>query len=163
VSEPRDHPAIQRVRDAAARKGVELDIRTFDESTHTAAEAAEAVGAELGQIVKSLVFLADGEPVLALCAGTDRIDEAKLRILAGAGTVRRATAAEARDITGYPIGGVPPFAHARLLRVLIDWGLLRHEALWAGAGTGETVIRVWSRDLAGASGGTVVDLVASNG
>jgi len=158
-----EHQNVARVRAAAQQLGLDVEIRRFSSTTRTAADAAREIGCELGQIIKSLVFLADGEPVLALCAGTDRIDEAKLRTLAGAGTIRRATAAEARDSTGYPIGGVPPFAHARPLRVLIDRGLLRHEALWAGAGTGETVVRVWSRDLARASGGTVVDLVASNG
>ncbi|OLC55215.1 MAG: hypothetical protein AUH85_09670 [Chloroflexi bacterium 13_1_40CM_4_68_4] len=157
-----DHPNVARVRAAAESLGLDVEIRRFSSTTRTAVDAAREIGCELGQIIKSLVFLADGEPVLALCAGTDRVDETKLRALAAATTVRRATASEARDRTGYPIGGVPPFAHARPMRVLIDRGLLRHEALWAGAGTGETVIRVWSRDLAGASGGTVVDLIASN-
>ena len=161
--EPRTtHPNVARVRAAAERLGLDVEIRQFSSTTRTAVDAAREIGCELGQIVKSLVFLADGDAVLALCAGTDRIDEAKLRTLVGATTVRRATAGEARDVTGYPIGGVPPFGLSRPLRVLIDRGLLRHDALWAGAGTGETVIRVWSRDLARASAGTIVDLAASN-
>jgi prolyl-tRNA editing enzyme YbaK/EbsC (Cys-tRNA(Pro) deacylase) len=148
------------VRAAAERLGLDVEIRRFPSTTRTAVDAAREIGCELGQIIKSLVFLVDGDPVLVLCAGTDRVDEAKLRALSGARTVRRATASEARDITGYPIGGVPPFALARSLRVLLDRALLRHETLWAGAGTGETVIRIRSGDLARASGGTVVDVAA---
>jgi prolyl-tRNA editing enzyme YbaK/EbsC (Cys-tRNA(Pro) deacylase) len=136
-------------------------VRHFPATTRTAIDAAREIGCELGQIIKSLVFLADGEPLLVLCAGTERVDEAKVRAIVGATTVRRATASEARDLTGYPIGGVPPFGLARPMRVLLDRGLLRHEALWAGAGTGESVIRVWSRDLERASRGTVVDVAAS--
>jgi prolyl-tRNA editing enzyme YbaK/EbsC (Cys-tRNA(Pro) deacylase) len=155
-----DHPNVARVRAAAAERDLDVEIRLFPATTRTAVDAAREIGCELGQIIKSLVFLADGEPVLVLCAGTERVDEAKVRALTGASSVRRATANEAREVTGYPIGGVPPFGFARSIRVLLDRGLLRHEALWAGAGTGEAVIRVWSRDLARASGGTVVDVAA---
>ncbi len=88
MSEPDEHPGIQRVREAAARKGVTLDIRVFDESTHTAEEAAAAVGAEIGQIVKSLVFVApadDGEvePILCLVSGPNRVDLARLAAITG--------------------------------------------------------------------------------
>src|SRR5689334_214551 len=96
VPEPRDHPAIQRVVEAAARKGVTLDIRVFDEPTHTAEEAAAAVGAELGQIVKSLVFVAPGddgsiEPVIVLVSGPNRVDLARLAVVSGNRDVRRST------------------------------------------------------------------------
>ena len=157
-----DHSNVARVRAAAAELGLDVEIRRFAATTRTAVDAAREIGCELGQIIKTLVFLADGEPVLALCAGTDRIDEAKLRAVTAAASVRRATASEARQITGFPIGGVPPFGLARRLRVLIDPGLLAHQALWAGAGTGESVIRVWSRDLVRASGGTVAVVAASD-
>jgi prolyl-tRNA editing enzyme YbaK/EbsC (Cys-tRNA(Pro) deacylase) len=100
VPEPTDHVGIQRVRDAAARKGVELDIRVFDVSTHTAADAAATVDAELGQIVKSLVFVApaeDGtlEPVVCLVSGPNRVDLARLAAVIGDRDIRRATAREA--------------------------------------------------------------------
>lgn len=157
-----EHPNVARVRSAAERLGLDVEIRRFTATTRTAVDAAREIGCELGQIVKSLVFLADGDAVLVLCSGTERVDEAKLRGVLGATTVRRATASEARDATGYPIGGVPPFGLARPIRVLIDRGLLRHHALWAGAGTGETVIRLWSRDLVVASAGTVIEVAASN-
>ncbi len=104
------------------------------------------------------MFLADGGAVLVLIAGPDRVDEAKLRAVLGASVVRRANANEARAATGYPIGGVPPFGLDRSIRVVVDRGLLRHDALWAGAGTGEAVVRIWTRDLVRASGGELADV-----
>ncbi len=102
-------PAIQRVLDAAARKGVTIEVTTFDESTHTAAEAAAAVGVDVGQIVKSLVFViptTDGlEPVLCLVAGHNRVDVARLAAVTGSAEIRRASAREAHDLTGFSIGG----------------------------------------------------------
>jgi len=114
------HPSIQRVLDAAVRKGVTLEVTVFDESTHTAAEAAAAVGAELGQIVKSLVFVVPGsdgpEPLLCLVAGHNRVDLARLAAVTGAADVRRASAREAHDLTGFAIGGIPPIGHERSVR-----------------------------------------------
>lgn len=146
------------MRAAAESLGLATEIRHFGATTRTAVDAAREIGCELGQIVKSLVFLADGAPVLALVAGTDRVDEAKLASLVGAARVRRATAEEARAATGYPIGGVPPFGLDRPLRVLLDRGLLRHHEIWAGAGTGEAVIRLRSEELRGTSGVELVDI-----
>ena len=133
-------PDIQRVLDAAARKGVTLDIHVFDESTHTAEDAAAAVGAELGQIVKSLVFVApaDGgglEPILCLVSGPNRVDLARLAAVTGEPDVRRATAREANELTGFTIGGIPPIGHVRPLRVIMDPDLGRFQVVWAAAGT----------------------------
>jgi prolyl-tRNA editing enzyme YbaK/EbsC (Cys-tRNA(Pro) deacylase) len=140
------HPAIQRVLDAAARKGVTLEVTTFDESTHTAAEAAEAVGAELGQIVKSLVFVIPDEdapePLLCLVAGHNRVDVARLAAVTGAADIRRATAREARDLTGFSIGGIPPIGHSRPIRVIMDPDLGRYPVVWAAAGLSTTVFPV---------------------
>jgi prolyl-tRNA editing enzyme YbaK/EbsC (Cys-tRNA(Pro) deacylase) len=140
------HPSIQRVLDAAARKGVTLDVTTFDESTHTAAEAAAAVGADLGQIVKSLVFVvpgADGpEPLLCLVAGHNRVDLARLAAVTGAADVRRATAREAHDLTGFSIGGIPPIGHDRSIRVIMDPDLGRYPVVWAAAGLATAVFPV---------------------
>ena len=120
------HPAVQRVLDAAIRKGVTLEVTVFDESTHTAIEAAAAVGADLGQIVKSLVFvvpIAGGlEPILCLVAGHNRVDVARLAAVTSAPDIRRATAREARDLTGFSIGGIPPIGHDRPIRVIMDPG-----------------------------------------
>lgn len=139
-------PAIQRVLEAAARKGVDLDVRTFDASTHTAEDAAAQVGAELGQIVKSLVFVApdgDGlEPILCLVSGTNRVDLARLAAVTGEPDIRRATAREADDLTGFTIGGIPPIGHSRPLRVVMDPDLGRFPVVWAAAGTPTAVFPV---------------------
>jgi prolyl-tRNA editing enzyme YbaK/EbsC (Cys-tRNA(Pro) deacylase) len=137
---------MQRVREAAARKGVTLEIRVFDATTHTAEDAAAAVGAELGQIVKSLVFVApaDGglEPILCLVSGPNRVDLARLAAVTGEPEVRRATAREANELTGFVIGGIPPIGHERPLRVIMDPDLGRFPVVWAAAGTDQAVFPV---------------------
>jgi prolyl-tRNA editing enzyme YbaK/EbsC (Cys-tRNA(Pro) deacylase) len=147
VPETVPHAGIQRVLDAAARKGVTLDIHVFDESTHTAAEAAAAVGAEIGQIVKSLVFVAPGErgglePFLCLVSGPNRVDVARLAAVTGQPDIRRATAREANELTGFTIGGIPPIGHLRPMRVMMDPDLARFRVVWAAAGTGTAVFPV---------------------
>lgn len=143
----RGDPAIQSVVDAAARRGVTLDVTVFDESTHTAAEAAAAVGAEIGQIVKSLVFVAprqdaEPEPILCLVAGSNRVDVARLAAATGEPGIRRATAREAHDLTGFSIGGIPPIGHDRLIRVVMDPDLQRFPLVWAAAGRPTAVFPV---------------------
>jgi prolyl-tRNA editing enzyme YbaK/EbsC (Cys-tRNA(Pro) deacylase) len=140
-------PAIARVVEAASRKGVEIEVVVFDEPTHTAVEAAAAVGVELGQIVKSLVFVAprdDGpaEPVLALVSGPNRVDVARLAAVAGEPHVRRASADEARSLTGFVIGGIPPIGHDRPMRVVMDPDLGRYQTVWAAAGLPTAVFEV---------------------
>lgn len=139
-----DLPApCQRVLEAATRKGVSLDIFTFDESTHTAQDAARAVGAEVGQIVKSLVFVVDGkdgpEPCLALVSGANRVDVALLAAVLTVPRMRRATADEAHQLTGFAIGGIPPFGHTRPIRTVMDPDLGRFGTVYAAAGTPFTV------------------------
>jgi len=147
VLRPNDHPAIQRVRDAATRKGVTLDVLTFDESTHTAAEAAATLNAELGQIVKSLVFVAPRddatlEAIVCLVSGPDRVDLARLAAVTGEQDIRRATAREANELTGFVIGGIPPIGHTRPVRVIMDPGLGRYPTVWAAAGLPTAVFGV---------------------
>ncbi|HYO41804.1 MAG TPA: YbaK/EbsC family protein [Candidatus Limnocylindrales bacterium] len=137
----------QRVVDAASRKGVSLDVHIFEESTHTAEDAAAAVGAELGQIVKSLVFVApqdggDLEPILCLVSGPNRVDIARLAAVAGEPDIRRATAVETKELTGYSIGGIPPIGHPRTVRVIMDPDLGRFQVVWAAAGTTTAVFPV---------------------
>jgi Cys-tRNA(Pro) deacylase len=139
--------SIQRVIDAASRKGVALEVVEFEESTHTAEEAAAAVGAELGQIVKSLVFVAPREddtlePIVCLVSGPNRVDLARLAAVTGERDVRRATAVEARDLTGFSIGGIPPIGHSRTIRVVMDPDLGRFRTVWAAAGTPTAVFPV---------------------
>jgi prolyl-tRNA editing enzyme YbaK/EbsC (Cys-tRNA(Pro) deacylase) len=142
-----DHPAHRRVREAALRKGVEIEIVTFPESTHTAQDAARALGAELGQIVKSLVFAAPAdddrlEPVIALVSGSNRVDIARLAAVVSEPRLRRATAREVGDLTGFVIGGVPPIGFGRPVRVVMDPDLGRHQVVWAAAGTQNAVFGV---------------------
>jgi prolyl-tRNA editing enzyme YbaK/EbsC (Cys-tRNA(Pro) deacylase) len=124
----------------------------------TAADAAAAVGCDVGQIVKSLIFGVDGEVVLAYVSGANQLDERKLATAAGGAKCERVDADAVRAATGFPIGGVPPFVHATELRVFIDPDLLTHDEVWAAAGTWHDVFPLAPADLERASGGTVVDL-----
>ena len=138
--------SVQRVIDAAARKGVQLEVRTFERSTHTAAEAAAAVGAEVGQIVKRLVFVVEGasgsRPLLVLASGSNTVDVELLATALTEPTIRRATADEARTMTGFSIGGIPPFGHSAPIRTLMDPDLGRFETIWAAAGAPNAVFAV---------------------
>ena len=121
--------------DAASALGLDVEVRAFPQGTRTAEDAAQAVGCDVAQIVKSLVFVVDDEPVVALVGGADRLDEAKLSQVAGGTKARRANADEVRAATGYAVGGVPPFGHAQPLRCFVDDALLTHDVVWAAAGT----------------------------
>jgi prolyl-tRNA editing enzyme YbaK/EbsC (Cys-tRNA(Pro) deacylase) len=150
--------AVDRVAEAARRLGLEIDVMRFPEGTKTAADAARAVGCDVGQIVKSLVFMADGDPILALTSGANRADTTKLARLLRASTVRRASPEEARAATGFAIGGTPPFGHPVQLRVLVDEDLLAHGEVWAAAGTPDAVFPIGPEELLRSSGGVAADL-----
>lgn len=128
------------------------------DSTRTSAEAAAAVGVELGQIAKSLVFFADGEPVMVVLSGADRVDMARLREHLGAAAVERGDADRVRQATGFPIGGVSPLAHPRDLRVLIDRGLAAYPAIWAAGGTPNAVFPTTYEELLAVSGAEVAEV-----
>ena len=125
----------EQFADAARTLGVDLEVRVFPQGTRTAQDAATAVGCHVAQIVKSLVFVVDDHPVVALVGGADRLDERKLAAAAGGTSARRADADEVRSATGYAVGGVPPFGHATPLRCFVDDALLAHDVVWAAAGT----------------------------
>jgi prolyl-tRNA editing enzyme YbaK/EbsC (Cys-tRNA(Pro) deacylase) len=135
--------ATQRVLDAAARKGVDLEVTFFDTTTHTAVDAARALGVEVGQIVKSLIFVseyADGpQPCLVLASGANRVDLGLLGAILTAPGIRRATADEAHELTGFSIGGIPPFGHKQQIRTIMDPDLARYDVVWAAAGTANAV------------------------
>jgi Cys-tRNA(Pro) deacylase len=152
------HPNVDRVAAAARDAGLELAVERFPHGTRTAADAARAVGCDVAQIVKSLVFVADGEPVVALVSGTNRVDLERLASAVGAEQARRADGDEARSATGYAIGGVPPFGHARALTVVVDRDLLAHDRVWAAAGLPDAVFPIAPDDLLRASGGRVADV-----
>ena len=129
------HPNARRVADAARELGLDIEVRTFPAGTKTAADAAAAIGVEVGQIVKSLIFEVDGEVVVAYVSGANQLAEKKLAAAAGGRKAGRVDADVVRQATGYPIGGVPPFGHATPLRVFVDEDLLAFDVVWAAAGT----------------------------
>ena len=136
------HPTAQRLQDRLHDQGLDVEIRELSDSTRTAQEAADAVGAELGQIVKSLVFM-DGEgALLCLCAGDRRVDTAKL-----GDEVRQAKADEVRESTGFAVGGVPPLGHDRPVRTVVDDSLRRFETVWCAGGTPHAVFPVATAEL----------------
>lgn len=147
-----------RFEDAAAALGVELETRRFGEGTKTAVDAARAVGVDVGQIVKSLVFrrVADGAPLLVLTSGPNRVDEAALG-------VERADAAFVREVTGYAIGGIPPFGHAAPagLPTIIDEDLLQYDEVWAAAGRPDTNFAIAPAALVEVTGGRVARVKAA--
>lgn len=140
------HPLHVALRQAALESGVAIRIKRFPEGTRTARDAARAVGTGEEAIVKSLVFMAQGRPVLALVAGDRRADERALEAVFG-GPVRRATPDEARQASGAAIGGVAPFAHPAKLETAMDAHLLSIPTVWCAAGTPETVFAIDPEDL----------------
>jgi prolyl-tRNA editing enzyme YbaK/EbsC (Cys-tRNA(Pro) deacylase) len=157
-------PGIKRVIEVASRKGVALDIRLMPASTHTAEEAAAVVEAQLGQIVKSLVFVAPRPdsrliPVVCLVSGSNRVDLSLLAAVTGEVAIRLATARETRELTGYNVGGVPPFGYGRDVRVLMDQDLAQFQWVWAAAGADTAVFRVAPRTLRMLSNAVVAPIV----
>ena len=152
------HPNVVRVVEAGAERGIDIVPRRFPEGTKTAADAAAAIGVDIGQIVKSLIFSVDGEIVLAYVSGANQLDERKLAAAAGGSKCGRVDADAVRAATGFPIGGVPPFGHVTSLRVFIDPDLLQWPEVWAAAGTWNDVFAITPDDLVRASGGAVTDL-----
>ena len=151
--------ALDRFVTAAGALGVAPRVRRFPEGTKTAGDAARAIGCDVAQIVKSLVFVADGRPVLALASGRNRVDLRKLAALTGAEDVRRATPEEVRAATGFAIGGTPPFGVGKaILPTFIDNALVDFDEVWAAAGTPDAVFPMAPADLIRLTGGTVVDL-----
>ena len=122
-------------------------VREFPAGTRTAADAAAAIGVEVAQIVKSLVFRVDDRVVVALVSGVNRVEERRLAESAGGSNVRRADAETVRAPTGYPIGGVPPFGHHTVLPTFIDHDLLQYDEVWAAAGTPHRVFPISPADL----------------
>ncbi|MDT9696777.1 YbaK/EbsC family protein [Streptomyces sp. P17] len=152
------HPRFAAALDELGLGAVRAQVRRFPEATRTAAEAAAAIGCELSQICKSLIFAADGVPVLVLMDGASRVDMELVRRELGAGTVTRPKADVVRETTGYAIGGVPPFGHRTRTRVLADRSLLDHDLVWAAAGTPYTVFPMEPKTLIAHAGGTLVDV-----
>jgi prolyl-tRNA editing enzyme YbaK/EbsC (Cys-tRNA(Pro) deacylase) len=149
------HPTAVRFQERLHELGLDIDVQVLPKSTRTAPEAAAAVGCEVGQIVKSLVFMRDEEPVMVLCAGDRRVASDRLGL-------RAATAEQARASTGFAIGGVPPLGHHRPLETLIDESLRRFATVWCAAGTPHAVFEIDTEALIAAiPGGAVLDVSAA--
>ena len=152
-------PRVQRVVDAGARAGIEVRPKRFPEGTHTAADAARAIGCRLEQIVKTLVFVdQDGEPVVFFVSGGNRLDPAKGAAAAGLAELRKADARATKDRTGFSIGGIPPFGHDHPMPMFVDEDLLVFDEVWAAAGLPDAVFPISPRALQRASGARAVDV-----
>ncbi|MFF7974074.1 YbaK/EbsC family protein [Streptomyces sp. NPDC007905] len=152
------HPCFAEALRTLGLEDLLARVRRFPEATRTAAEAAAAIGCELSQICKSLVFAADGVPVLVLMDGASRVDVERVREELAAGKVTRADAGVVRETTGYAIGGVPPFGHRTRTRVLADRSLCAHDVVWAAAGTPHTVFPIEPKALVAHAGAALVDV-----
>ncbi|MCX7848685.1 YbaK/EbsC family protein [Thermus sp.] len=151
-------PAATRVQRALEERGFgHLRVEELPVSTRTAAEAAQAVGAEVGQIVKSLVFVGEKGGYLFLVSGKNRLDPGKAAALAGE-PLRRASPEEVRALTGFAIGGVPPLGHPTPLPTFLDQELLGYGVVWAAAGTPRALFRTRPEELLVLTGAKVADL-----
>jgi prolyl-tRNA editing enzyme YbaK/EbsC (Cys-tRNA(Pro) deacylase) len=150
----------QEVARALAAAGVAGQVRELAESTRTAAEAAQALGCEVGAIASSLVFLCDDEPVLVLTSGAHRVDTEYLAAQLGSSAVRLAAAGHVRDITGQAIGGVAPVGHPVRLRTIVDQSLTEYPQVWAAAGTPRTVFPTTAAELVRITGGRLSPVTA---
>lgn len=144
--------AVERFERAARDAGLSVEVVRFPEGTKTAADAARAIGCTVAQIVKSLVFVAGDLSFVALTSGANRADTARLARLLGVPSVRRATPDEARTATSFAVGGTPPLGYPGPVTMLMDEDLLRHEEVWAAAGTPDTVWRTTPEQLLRATG-----------
>jgi prolyl-tRNA editing enzyme YbaK/EbsC (Cys-tRNA(Pro) deacylase) len=154
------HPNAERVQRALADAGCAAQVVELTDSARTAAEAAVALGVAVGQIANSLVFVADGEPLLVMTSGANRVDTARVGALLVA-TVRRADPDTVRTATGFPIGGVAPVGFPAPVRVLVDEDLLAYDVIWAAAGTPHTVFPTTGVELVRITGGTAAAVKTS--
>jgi len=150
--------SAQRVQAALRAAGLACAVIEHASPARTSAEAAATLGCAVGEIAKSLVFRAvDDTPLLVVASGANRVDEAKLEALART-RVGKADAAFVRAMTGYAIGGIPPLAHARPLRVYVDRDLLRYDLVYAAGGTPNALFAIRPPDLVRVSGGIIADI-----
>ncbi len=155
---PDEHRSVARVRAALSALGVAGEVQVLPGSTRTAAEAAAALGCEVGAIASSLVFDAEGEPVLVVTSGAHRVDTATVSADHGVPELRRASPEFVRTHTGQAIGGVAPVGHPGPVRTLVDRWLARHETVWAAGGHPHAVFPTTYDELVRITGGTPADV-----
>ena len=134
MSENTEQQSVIKVREALALLDAHGQVRALDDSARTAKEAAAALGIEVGQIASSLIFLADGEPVLVIASGGHRVDTTQLAAVLGVNEITKANADDVRAATGFAIGGVAPVGHPHPLRTIVDIALSRYDEVWAAGG-----------------------------
>jgi prolyl-tRNA editing enzyme YbaK/EbsC (Cys-tRNA(Pro) deacylase) len=134
MSRATEQQSVIKVRTALAQLGARGEVRALDDSARTAKEAADALGIEVGQIASSLIFLADGEPVLVIASGGHRVDTMQLAMVLEVNDIEKATADDVRKATGFAIGGVAPVGHPHPLRTIVDIALSRYDVVWAAGG-----------------------------
>ncbi|MGH3096299.1 MAG: YbaK/EbsC family protein [Streptosporangiales bacterium] len=149
---------IERVRERLREQGAAGEVRMLPDSARTAATAAAGLGVEVGQIANSLIFEADGEPVLVIASGGHRVDTERVAGHLGVTAVRRADPPFVRDATGFTIGGVPPVGHDKPLRTVVDDDLVRYDTIWAAAGHPHAVFPTTHGELLRMTGGTPADV-----
>lgn len=152
------HRNAERVAATLAAAGAVGQVRELTDTARTAAEAAAALGVDVGAIANSLVFVADDEPVLVLTSGAHRADTTKLAGVLAAGKVKRADPDTVRTATGFPIGGVAPVGHATPLRTVVDSALAAYDVVWASAGTPHAVFPTTYAELLRITGGTAAEV-----
>jgi prolyl-tRNA editing enzyme YbaK/EbsC (Cys-tRNA(Pro) deacylase) len=159
VSEIDDlHPSARRVAEALSARGIAGPFKEFQASTKTAADAARALGCEVGAIASCLVFVLDGEPVVIIKSGASRVDTTRFAELAFGNTMRQATPDEVRAATGQAIGGVSPLNWPVDVRVFIDDDLEQFERIWAACGTPNAVFATTFGELRSLTEATVLTL-----
>ncbi len=151
----------ERVQAALDEHGLDAKVVRLPASTRTAPEAAQAMGCDVGAIAKSLLFLADGEPLLVVCSGDRRVDTARVGQLVGASVVKMAPPDDVRRVTGFAIGGVPPLGHTTKLRILMDRSLLRWPVVYAAAGAHDALFPIDPQRLLQVSGATLADVASA--
>jgi prolyl-tRNA editing enzyme YbaK/EbsC (Cys-tRNA(Pro) deacylase) len=152
------HPNVARVAEELARRGATGSVRELPDAVRTARAAAEALDVEVGAIANSLVFDADGAPVLVLTSGAHRVDTDRVAALLGVGALRQATPDFVRAATGQPIGGVAPVGHPAPLRTLVDTALQAYPEVWAAAGHPHTVFNTTYAELLAITGGSPAEV-----
>jgi prolyl-tRNA editing enzyme YbaK/EbsC (Cys-tRNA(Pro) deacylase) len=152
------HPNTANVAARLRELGATGEVRELPEAVPTAAAAAAHLGCEVGAIANSLIFSADGEPLLVLTSGAHRVDTGKVAALVGAAKVKRADPDFVRAATGHPIGGVAPVGHPRPVRTLVDRWLAGHDVVWAAAGHPYTIFPTSYDELVRITGGTPADV-----
>ena len=160
MPEPMEQQSVIHVRTTLQRLGAKGEVRQLDDSARTAKEAADALGIEVGQIASSLIFLADGAPVLVIASGGHRVDTEQLSKVLDGSVITKADADDVRAATGYAIGGVAPVGHPEPLRTIVDTALSNYDVVWAAGGHPHCVFPTSYDELLRITGGEAAEVGA---